>query len=331
MTVAFLRPGSFVYIVFKFFICLCCIAMTYYEPHTAGVPLRCMVAGVAMGLILEPDGSFAVLTDILGSEDALGDMDFKVAGNDQGITAFQMDIKVEGITLEIMKEALEAANKGRRHILQTMDACSPPPRRALAPHAPRIRSIMVPVDKLGMVIGSGGRTVRSIEDSTGVELQIEQTGEVWLKGPSDQALEEAVKAIEVLVYDPEPGRIYRQAKVVQVAPFGAFVELTPKRDGLLHVSEWGVERTPSITEVVKEGDLVDVMVLEVAEGTGKIRLSRKAVLLLDGGEVSEVASTGDVLATISDSTGATEAVVVATKKKGDESTKKRSSGGNKVK
>jgi polyribonucleotide nucleotidyltransferase len=241
-----------------------------------------MVAGVAMGLILEPDGQFVVLTDILGSEDALGDMDFKVAGDESGITAFQMDIKVEGITLDIMERALEAAGEGRRRILGEMERCDPPPRRDLAPHAPRIRSVMVPVEKLGVVIGTGGRTVRSIQELTGVELQVEQTGEVRLKGPSEAALDAAALMVDSLVCDPAPGRVYRNARVVQVMPFGAFVELAPKRDGLLHVSEWDGTRTPNIADVVKEGDLVDVMVLQVEEKNGKIKLSRKAVLVLDG-------------------------------------------------
>ena len=236
-----------------------------------------------MGLVLESEtGRFAVLTDILGSEDALGDMDFKVAGNDTGVTAFQMDIKVEGITLAIMEKALEAAGKGRRHILKEMANCSPPPRNDLSAFAPRIRTMMIPVEKIGAVIGSGGRVARAIQDATGVEIQIEQGGEVFLKGPSDEALKLAEQAVRGLAFDPEVGSVYRQARVVQVAPFGAFVEVAPKRDGLLHVSEWDFVRTASIADVVKEGDLVDVMVLEVAEGSGKIKLSRKAVMKLDG-------------------------------------------------
>lgn len=235
-----------------------------------------------MGLILEPNGEFVVLTDILGSEDALGDMDFKVAGDDSGITAFQMDIKVEGITLEIMERALEQAAAGRKHILEEMKRCNPAPRNTLSPYSPRISFMMIPVDKIGAVIGSGGRTARSIQDTTGVELNVEQNGELQLKGPSDKALEEATEIIMNLITDPEPGKVYRGVKVVQVAPFGAFVEIAPKKDGLLHVSEWDFNRTAAISDVVKEGDIVDVMVLEVANGTGKVKLSRKAVLELDG-------------------------------------------------
>jgi len=257
-----------------------------------GVPITRMVAGVAMGLILEPDGRFVVLTDILGSEDALGDMDFKVAGDENGITAFQMDIKVEGITLEIMEQALAQASVGRKHILEEMKKCEPPPRNQLSPYSPRISFMMIPVDKIGTVIGAGGRTARSIQDETGVELNVEQTGELQLKGDSDEALKLAESMINSLIVDPEPGMVYRGAKVVQVAPFGAFVEIAPKKDGLLHVSEWDFKRTASISDVVKEGDVLDVMVLEVASGTGKIKLSRKAVLELDGLKPENLSDSG---------------------------------------
>jgi polyribonucleotide nucleotidyltransferase len=241
-----------------------------------------MVAGVAMGLILEPDGSFVVLTDILGSEDALGDMDFKVAGDDNGVTAFQMDIKVEGITIEIMAQALSQAKEGRKHILAEMKKCHPPPRKELSQYSPRISFMTIPVDKIGTVIGAGGRTARSIQDETGVELNFDQDGELQLKGPNDASLQLASEMVLNLITDPEPGRVYRNAKVVQVTNFGAFVEIAPKKDGLLHVSEWDFKRTASISDVVKEGDIVDVMVLEVSGSNGKIKLSRKAVLELDG-------------------------------------------------
>lgn len=248
-----------------------------------------MVAGVAMGLILEPDGKFVVLTDILGSEDALGDMDFKVAGDDNGVTAFQMDIKVEGITLEIMEQALAQAKEGRKHILAEMKQCSPPPRNILSPYSPRISFMTVPVDKIGAVIGSGGRTARGIQDETGVELDFDQDGALQLKGPSDEAIEQSKSIILNIITDPEPGMVYRNAKVVQVTSFGAFVEIAPKKDGLLHVSEWDFKRTASIADVVKEGDVVDVMVIEVSASNGKVKLSRKAVLELDGHKPPESA------------------------------------------
>ncbi|KAL4447781.1 hypothetical protein ABPG75_005000 [Micractinium tetrahymenae] len=248
----------------------------------AGVPLKRMVAGVAMGLILESDGRFVVLTDILGSEDALGDMDFKVAGDEQGITAFQMDIKVEGITLEIMQQALAAAGKGRRHILAEMAKCSPPPRGELSQYAPRIRTVQVPMEKVGMAIGPGGRTIKQIEEATGVDLQIDgNSGAATLKGDTQEALERAVAMLESIIADPEVGKIYRGCRVTQVMPFGTFVEVLPKREGLLHVSEWGYQHVRAVSEVVKEGDLVDVMVMELQDG-GKFKLSRKAVLQADG-------------------------------------------------
>ncbi|KAL4853937.1 Polyribonucleotide nucleotidyltransferase [Chlorella vulgaris] len=248
----------------------------------AGVPLKRMVAGVAMGLILEADGRFVVLTDILGSEDALGDMDFKVAGDGQGITAFQMDIKVEGITLDILQTALEAAGNGRRHILAEMERCSPAPRATLSQYAPRIRQMTVPLDKVGMAIGPGGRTIRQIEEATGVDMQIDgDTGFVTLKGDTEEACAQAEALLKGLVSDPEVGTVYRGCKVTSVMPFGAFVEVLPKREGLLHVSEWGYSHVRNVADVVKEGDLVDVMVLEVQD-SGKIKLSRKSVLQADG-------------------------------------------------
>mmetsp|Transcript_10608 Transcript_10608/g.29279 ORF Transcript_10608/g.29279 Transcript_10608/m.29279 type:complete len:354 (-) Transcript_10608:793-1854(-) len=187
-----------------------------------------------------------------------------------------------GITLEIMEEALAQAKEGRKHILGEMRKCTPPPRNQLSPYSPRIAFMTIPVDKIGTVIGAGGRTARAIQEETGVDLNVEQDGELQLKGPNDRALELAREMIMNLITDPEPGRVYRSAKVVQVTNFGAFVELAPKKDGLLHVSEWDFVRTASIADVVKVGDLVDVMVLEVSGSSGKIKLSRKSVLELDG-------------------------------------------------
>lgn len=230
-----------------------------------------------MGLVLGETGEFRILTDILGSEDALGDMDFKVAGDETSLTAVQMDIKVEGITLSIIEAALAQASKARSHILQQMDKCTPPPRRQLSKYAPKIKTITIPVDKIGMVIGPGGRNIRNIEEQTGVVLQIEQDGSVLLKGPTDEAVEKASDIVTGMVLDPEVGRIYRNCRVVQVVPFGAFVEILPKKEGLLHISEWDVERTNAMADVVKEGDLVDVKLL-VQEANGKLKLSRKAVL-----------------------------------------------------
>ena len=179
-----------------------------------------------------------------------------------------------------MAKALAQAKEGRKHILDEMRKCSPPPRTELSPYSPRIAFMSIPVDKIGMVIGAGGRTARAIQEETNVDLNVNQDGELQLKGPDDASLELAREVILNLITDPEPGRVYRNAKVVQVTNFGAFVELAPKKDGLLHVSEWDYGRTAAISDVVAVGDTVDVMVLELAGG--KVKLSRKAVLELDG-------------------------------------------------
>jgi polyribonucleotide nucleotidyltransferase len=181
-----------------------------------------------------------------------------------------------------MAKALAQAKEGRKHILDEMRKCSPPPRTELSPYSPRIAFMSIPVDKIGMVIGAGGRTARAIQEETNVDLNVNQDGELQLKGPDDASLELAREVILNLITDPEPGRVYRNAKVVQVTNFGAFVELAPKKDGLLHVSEWDYARTASISDVVEVGDLVDVMVIEVSGANGKIKLSRKSVLELDG-------------------------------------------------
>ena len=199
-----------------------------------------------------------------------------------------LSLPMIGITLEIMAEALAQAKEGRKHILGEMRKCTPPPRKELSPYSPRIAFMSIPVDKIGTVIGAGGRTARAIQEETGVDLNFDQDGELQLKGPNDAALELAREMVTNLITDPEPGRVYRNAKVVQVTNFGAFVELAPKKDGLLHVSEWDFTRTASIADVVEVGDLVDVMVLEVSGSNGKIKLSRKSVLELDGVKPPEV-------------------------------------------
>jgi polyribonucleotide nucleotidyltransferase len=200
-------------------------------------------------------------------------MDFKVAGDERGLTALQMDIKVEGITVAIIETALMHAAAARCHILQQMDLCMPKPRETLSPYAPRIRSLSIPVDKIGTIIGPGGRNIRAIEEQTGVEVQVNQDGSLRLKGPSEDAVALAVEMVLGMTATPEMGRIYRNVRVVQVAPFGAFVEILPKREGLLHVSEWDVSHTKSITDVVKEGDLVDVKVIDIQDN-GRLKLSR---------------------------------------------------------
>lgn len=249
----------------------------------AGVPVSRPIAGVAMGLVLGQEGEYQVLTDILGIEDALGDMDFKVAGDEDSITAFQMDIKVEGITLEIMRYALERAKVARKHILKEMTQCFPPPKMMLSKYAPKMLIIQVDPQKVGMIIGSGGRTIKAITQASGVDsINLDDSGRVEIASPSEAAASQALEMIQLLAEDPKYGTIMRQKKVVSLTHFGCFVELCPGKQGMVHVSELDTKPIMDVNAVVKVGDLVDVMVLEVTPD-GKLRLSRKAVLQKDMG------------------------------------------------
>ena len=241
----------------------------------AGVPVKAPVAGVAMGLIKEGD-RVAVLTDILGVEDHLGDMDFKVTGTTEGITAFQMDTKIGGISLTIMKDALEQARKGRLYILDKMKACLETPRTEMSPFAPRITILHINPDKIREVIGPGGKVIKKITEETGCQIDIEDTGEIRIAGVNLEGSKRAEEIIRNITEDPEIGRTY-QGKVRSIVNFGAFVEIVPGRDGLLHVSEidWG--RTEKVEDVLNVGDLVMVKVVDV-DRDGKIRLSRRALL-----------------------------------------------------
>jgi polyribonucleotide nucleotidyltransferase len=241
----------------------------------AGVPIKAPVAGVAMGLIKEGD-RVAVLTDILGVEDHLGDMDFKVTGTTGGITAFQMDTKIGGISLEIMKNALEQARVGRLYILDKMAACLSAPRTEMSPYAPRITILHIHPDKIREVIGPGGKVIKKITEETGCQIDIDDSGEVRIASVNLEGGKRAEEIIRNITEDPEVGRTY-QGKVRSVVNFGAFVEIVPGRDGLLHVSEidWG--RTEKVEDVLNVGDLVMVKVVEV-DRDGKIRLSRRALL-----------------------------------------------------
>ncbi|MBY0447119.1 MAG: polyribonucleotide nucleotidyltransferase [Hyphomonadaceae bacterium] len=240
----------------------------------AGVPLTRPVAGVAMGLILE-DYGFEVLTDILGDEDHLGDMDFKVAGTEQGITALQMDIKVAGITEEIMRVALERAHAGRMHILSEMNRALPQARGSIGANAPRIVQITVPTDKIREIIGSGGKTIREITEKTQTKVDINDDGTVRIASPNQANIEAAVKWIKSLTSEPEVGAIY-DGKVVKVVEFGAFVNFFGARDGLVHVSQMAAGRVKSPSDVVKEGDMVKVKLVGF-DDRGKVRLSMRAV------------------------------------------------------
>jgi polyribonucleotide nucleotidyltransferase len=238
----------------------------------AGVPLKAPVAGVAMGLIKEGD-RFAVLTDILGDEDHLGDMDFKVAGTENGITALQMDIKITGITNEIMEQALEQALAGRMHILGIMNNSLSEHREELSRHAPRITTMKVAEDKIRTIIGKGGATIKGLIESTGVSIDIDDTGVVQLFSPDIDALEEAQKQIKALIAEVEVGQTY-QGKVSKIVDFGAFINLLPGKDGLLHISQICNDRAQKVEDVLKEGQDIEVFVAGI-DKQGRVKLEWK--------------------------------------------------------
>ncbi len=240
----------------------------------AGVPVKAPVAGVAMGLIMEGD-EFAVLTDILGDEDYLGDMDFKVAGTGKGINALQMDIKIDGITREIMETALDQAKEGRLHILGEMEKAISTPRAEMSEHAPRIISFKIDPDKIRDVIGKGGTTIRSITEETGATVDVTDDGMIKIFSVDKAAGEEAKKRIELITADVEVGTIY-EGKVARLMDFGAFVTILPGRDGLVHISQICEERVEKVSDKLSEGDIVKVKVLEV-DKQGRVRLSMKAI------------------------------------------------------
>ena len=240
----------------------------------AGVTLKAPVAGVAMGLIKDGD-RFAVLTDILGDEDHLGDMDFKVAGTAEGVTALQMDIKIDGITSEIMEQALGQAKRGRLHILAEMAKTISTPREEMSRYAPRITTLSIPTDKIRDVIGKGGVTIRAISEATGAAIDIEDDGTIKIATSDLSAAEEAKRRIEQITADVEAGTIY-EGKVVRLMDFGAFVNILPGKDGLVHISQISDERVANVSDKLAEGDVVKVKVLEV-DKQGRIRLSMKAV------------------------------------------------------
>jgi polyribonucleotide nucleotidyltransferase len=244
----------------------------------AGVPMKAPCAGVAMGLIKEGD-KVAILTDILGSEDHLGDMDFKVAGTERGITSIQMDIKIEGLDLKIMEEALEKARTGRLHILKEMAKALPGARTELSKYAPRIFTMQIKPDKIGDVIGPKGKTIRGIQDATGAKISIEDTGVVTISAVGGEAGEKARAMVAAITTEPEVGRTY-EGPVKSTTAFGAFVEILPGVEGLLHISELQHGRTEKTEDVVKKGDIVQVKLLEV-DDRGRMKLSRKALLPRD--------------------------------------------------
>jgi len=243
----------------------------------AGVPLKAPVAGIAMGLVMdEKTGKYAVLSDIAGAEDHYGDMDFKVAGTAAGITALQMDIKVSGITTEVMRKALEQARRGRLHILGIMEQALPAPRQNISNFAPRIVTIRIPVDKIRDVIGPGGKMIRSIIERTGVKIDVEDDGRVNVASADGPAAQKAISIIQELTATPELNKTYL-GKIQRITDFGAFVEIMPGTDGLLHVSEIANHRVKDVRDELKEGEQILVKVINI-DPTGKIRLSRKALL-----------------------------------------------------
>jgi polyribonucleotide nucleotidyltransferase len=240
----------------------------------AGVPIKGPVAGVAMGLIKEGD-QFAVLTDILGDEDHLGDMDFKVAGTAEGINALQMDIKIEGITKEIMETALAQAKEGRMHILGEMNKVIESHRAEMSEHAPRIIELKIHPEKIRDVIGKGGSVIRAMTEETGATIDITDDGLVKIFSVQKAAGEEAKRRIQLITADVEVGKIY-EGRVARLMDFGAFVTILPGRDGLVHISQISEERVQSVSDKLKEGQSVRVKVLEV-DKQGRIRLSMKEV------------------------------------------------------
>jgi polyribonucleotide nucleotidyltransferase len=246
-----------------------------HVPHDAGVPLKAPVAGIAMGLIKEGDKT-AILSDILGLEDHLGDMDFKVTGTANGITALQMDIKIEGISTDLMRQALAQAKAGREHIQGKMAEIISEPRPELAENAPRIITLQIPVSKIPAVIGPQGKVIKGIVERTGAKVDVTDEGKIFVAASDRAAAEEAVDMINGITADIETGKIYR-GKVTRIMSFGAIVEILPGKDGLCHISELDERRIRAVEDICREGDMIAVKVIGV-EDNGRVKLSRKAAL-----------------------------------------------------
>jgi len=239
----------------------------------AGVPLKKTVAGIAMGLIKEGD-QVMVLSDILGAEDHYGDMDFKVTGTQDGITAIQMDLKVAGISTEIMRQALEQAKEGRYHIIDIMNQTIKEPRADISPYAPKMTTIKIPVDMIGEIIGPGGKNIKAIQADSGATVEIDDTGTVFISAVNTASAEMARNVIESMILQPEEGKIYTGCTVKRIENYGAFVEILPGKEGLLHVSEIAWERTNDVNDVLKVGDKVDVLLKKISQ-PGRWELSIK--------------------------------------------------------
>jgi polyribonucleotide nucleotidyltransferase len=241
----------------------------------AGVPLRAPVAGIAMGLVKEGD-RFGILTDIMGTEDHYGDMDFKVAGTADGITALQMDIKIRGVSLDIMRAALTQAREARLFVLDKMAETIKEPRPALSPYAPRFVTIKIRPEKIREIIGPGGKVIRGMQEKTGAKIDVEDDGTVTIFSASSEAAQRVVGMIQDICREVELDRVY-VGRVKSIKEFGAFVELMPGSEGLLHISQIAETRIRAVTDVLSEGDEVAVKVIEI-DGTGRVRLSRKTAL-----------------------------------------------------
>jgi len=240
----------------------------------AGIPIKRAVAGVAMGLVTDEKGNNVILTDIEGIEDNHGDMDFKVAGTTEGITALQMDTKLKGVSLEIVEKALNQAREARLFILNTMNQTISSSRAEVSRHAPRMYKITIDPDKIGSVIGTGGKTIRSIVDETKATIDIDNEGTVLIGSPDEEAARKAIKIIEELTKDVEVGGIYT-GKVMRLMSFGAFVEILPGKEGLVHISELADYRVDKVEDIVKVGDEITVQVIEI-DNMGRVNLSRRA-------------------------------------------------------
>jgi polyribonucleotide nucleotidyltransferase len=241
----------------------------------AGVPIKAPVSGIAMGLMLV-DGKAYVLSDIADAEDFAGDMDFKVAGTEKGITALQMDMKVHGLSIDILQRAIEQSGEGRAFILKHMLSTIAAPRQEMSPYAPRVVSITINPDKIREVIGKGGETIQKITGETGAEIDIRDDGTIMIASPDKTSIDAAIQWIKNITEDPEVGKIYKDVPVVSVLDFGAFVQILPGKDGLVHVSELSEERVDKPSDVVKEGDKVTVKLVAI-DDRGRLQLSMKAV------------------------------------------------------
>jgi polyribonucleotide nucleotidyltransferase len=242
----------------------------------AGVKIKAPVAGISCGLVTGENGEALLLTDILGSEDHYGDMDFKVSGTRDGITGFQLDLKIPGISIDLLYEAMQRNKKARFKILDVIEECIPAPRENISPYAPRIESMQINPDKIGALIGPGGKIIKGIQEETGATIEVDDTGLVNIFANNAEALAKALEMVGGVAAEPEIGKIYR-GKVISVKEFGAFVEILPGQEGLLHISELANYRVEKVTDICKEGDMVTVKVLDI-DDRGKIRLSRKAAL-----------------------------------------------------